>query len=80
MRRIAEEDNDKLYLRYKFVHIKVMIDALCQDKPSCSPRLSFWPPNSSDLNPLNYYVWSIIDHEQVSASQYDVIKDFIKDY
>jgi len=21
----------------------------------------FWPPNSPDLNPLDYYVWSIVE-------------------
>ncbi|KYM94327.1 hypothetical protein ALC62_15046, partial [Cyphomyrmex costatus] len=21
----------------------------------------FWPPNSPDLNPLNYYVWSVVE-------------------
>jgi len=21
----------------------------------------FWPPNSSDLNPLDYYVWSVVE-------------------
>ena len=40
----------------QIVHIKDTTDALWgfQDKPSCSPRLSFWFPNSLDLNPLNY--------------------------
>ncbi|KAG5327807.1 NAAT1 protein, partial [Pseudoatta argentina] len=28
---------------------------------SCSPRLPFWPPNSPDLNPLDYYVWSVVE-------------------
>ena len=60
----------------QIVHIKDTIDALwgCQDKPNCSPRLPFWPPNSPDLNPLDYYVWSVI--ERVTKSrQCDVIKD-----
>jgi len=33
----------------------------------------FWSLNNSDLNPLDYYVWSIV--ERVSVSQCDVIKD-----
>ena len=47
----------------QIVHIKDITDALwgCQDKTSCSPRLPFWPPNSPDLNPLDYYVWSVIE-------------------
>ena len=47
----------------QIIHIKDMTDALwgCQDKPSCSPRLSFWSPNSPDLNPLDYYVWSVVE-------------------
>jgi len=36
----------------------------------------FWSPNSPDLNLLDYYIWnSWKGHKQVSASQYDVIKD-----
>jgi len=28
----------------------------------------FWPPNSSDLNPLDYYVWSIVERSQTSLA------------
>ncbi|KAG5324817.1 MOS1T transposase, partial [Pseudoatta argentina] len=45
--RIKHLINKKMYINY---------DKDCQDKPSCSPRLPFWPPNSPDLNPLDYYV------------------------
>ena len=38
-------------------------DALwsCQEQPSCTLRLLIWLLNSSDLNPLDYYVWSIVE-------------------
>jgi len=47
----------------QIIYIKNTTDVLwgCQDKPSCSPRLPFWPFNSSDLNPLNYYVCSVFE-------------------
>jgi len=49
----------------QIIHIKDTTDPLrgCQDQASCSLQSAvvfwskeFWPPNSSDLNPLNYYV------------------------
>jgi len=55
MRRIAEED-----LRIvQIVYVKDTTDALwgCQDKLSCLP---FWP-NNPDLNPLDYYVSSVVE-------------------
>jgi len=61
----------------QIVYIKDTTDALwgCQDKPNCSPRLPFWPPNSSDLNPLDYYVWNVIERVTNKSRQCDVIKD-----
>jgi len=73
MRRIAKKD-----FQYKSYTLKSTTDDLwgCQDKPSCSPRFPFWPPNSPDLNLLDYYVWNIGERDtNISASQCDVIKD-----
>ena len=41
-----------------FVHNRRMADNLYHH---VTP--SIWPPNSPDLNPLDYYVWSIVDKE-----------------
>jgi len=55
MRRIAEED-----LRYKSYHIKDTTDSLrgrTKRVARCNLLFKeFWPPNSLDLNSLNYYV------------------------
>ncbi|KYM94846.1 hypothetical protein ALC62_14441 [Cyphomyrmex costatus] len=34
-------------------------DVVCVTSRSRSKE--FWPPNSSDLNPLDYYVWSVVE-------------------
>jgi len=34
----------------------------------CVWSKEFWPPNSPDLNPLDYYVWSIV--ERVNKSRH----------
>ncbi|KAG5313072.1 MOS1T transposase, partial [Pseudoatta argentina] len=55
--------------KYSFISVEraqalILDDPRCslsQDKPSCSPRLPLWPPNSPDLNPLDYYVWSVVE-------------------
>ena len=36
-----------------------MTDAL--RLPGQAELLPFWPPNNSDLNLLNYYVWSVVE-------------------
>ncbi|XP_032668322.1 uncharacterized protein LOC116842765 [Odontomachus brunneus] len=61
MRRIAEED-----LRFKSYVIKVrqmLSEAAKMNRVArCNLLLcSFWPPNSPDLNSLDYYVWSVIE-------------------
>jgi len=57
LRRIAEKD-----LWYKSYILKIRQPLWgCQDKPSCSPRLPFWSPNSPDLDPLDYYVWNVVE-------------------
>jgi len=42
--------------------IKDSTDALwgCQELPSRA-RLPFWSSNSPNLNPLDYYVWSVVE-------------------
>jgi len=58
MRRIAEED-----LRYKSYikesHTSHLIQNWLSDNIDMFWSKEFWPPNSPDLNPLNYYVWSV---------------------
>jgi len=59
MRRIAEKD-----LRYKSYILKTDRLRGCQDQASCSLQSAakeFWPPNSPDLNPLDYYMWSVVE-------------------
>jgi len=61
MRQIVEED-----LRYKSYTIKVrqMLSKAARTKrvERCNLLLcSFWPPNSPDLNPLDFYVWSEVE-------------------
>ena len=31
-----------------------------------------WPPNSPDLNPLDYYVWSVIERESNKSRHTDI--------
>jgi len=28
----------------------------------------FWPPNSPDLNPLDYYVWSVVESDVIKTA------------
>jgi len=36
----------------------------------------FWPPNSPDLNPLDHYVWSVVERvTNKSRHPNDIIKD-----
>ncbi|KYN39306.1 hypothetical protein ALC56_06315 [Trachymyrmex septentrionalis] len=53
MRRIVEED-----LRYKSYTIKVR-QMLSEARTKWSKE--FWPPNSPDLNPLDFYVWGVVE-------------------
>jgi len=64
-------------LSIQIVYIKNTTDALwgCQNKLSCSPWFSFWPPNSSDLNPLDYYVWSVVERVTNKSRHPNVIKE-----
>jgi len=61
MRRIAKEN-----LRFKSYVIKVR-QMLSEVKNWLSDNMEmfwskeFWPTNSSDLNPMDYYVWSLIE-------------------
>jgi len=50
----------------QIIHIKNTTDLLrdCQDQASCSLQAlvqEFWPSNSPDLNPLDYYAWSAVE-------------------
>ncbi|XP_032684281.1 uncharacterized protein LOC116850289 [Odontomachus brunneus] len=54
MRRIAEED-----LRFKSYVIKVR--QMLSEAAKMNRVARCWPPNSPDLNPLDYYVWSVIE-------------------
>ncbi|XP_011860031.1 PREDICTED: uncharacterized protein LOC105557396 [Vollenhovia emeryi] len=61
MRRIAEED-----LRYKSYTLKIRqilsgwLNWL-SDNVDMFWSKEFWPPNSPDLNPSDYYVWSVVE-------------------
>jgi len=56
MRRIVEED-----LRYKSYTLKIW-QIFSEAGPSELLAVKeFWPPNSPDLNPLDYYVWSVVE-------------------
>jgi len=78
-KRANNASNCRGGLSIQIIHIKDTTDALwgCQDKPSCSPRLPFSPPNSPEFKSLGLLrmkrSWK--NHKQVLASQYDVIKD-----
>ena len=68
------EDSDKAvdgdYGFWKVVFISTRW-CTCSHESSCTKWLSdnvnmfwskdFWPPNSPDLNPLDYYVWGVIE-------------------
>ena len=76
MRRIAEED-----LRYKSYPLKIRQMLSETGQIELLLWLSFWPPNSPDLNLLNYYVWNVIERitNNVCVSWYpNVIKDAIE--
>jgi len=76
MRRIAEED-----LRYKSYTLKIRQMLSETGQIELLLWLSFWPPNSPDLNLLNYYVWNVIERitNNVCVSWYpNVIKDAIE--
>ena len=49
-----QEDNAKRYTA------KSILDFLARNVPHCVEKLN-WPANSSDLNPLNYSVWSVLN-------------------
>jgi len=71
MRRIAEED-----LRFKSCD-KSSTNALRALKLSGNMEMfwskEFWLPNSPDLNPMDYYVWSVIERvTNKSRSQHDI--------
>ena len=41
----------------------------CRDKLSDFIRAEEWPPYSSDLNPMDYYVWSYLEGKACSKKQ-----------
>jgi len=73
MRRIAEED-----LRFKSCN-KSSTNALRALKLSGNMGMfwskEFWPPNSPDLNPMDYYVWSVIE-QVTNKSRYPNMTSF----
>jgi len=43
---------------------KETVDLLSMETPAFIPP-TFWPPNSPDLNPVDYKVWSVLQEHQV---------------
>ena len=66
MRRIVEED-----LRYKSYTIKVR-QMLSEARTKWSKE--FWPPNSPDLNPLDFYVWGVVERVTNKTSKRRIIE------
>ena len=46
---------------YRFCHRQVDIRHLTRNTPSFIDQ-KMWPPNSPDLNPVDYSIWSIMEH------------------
>ncbi|KAG5345241.1 DYH1 protein, partial [Acromyrmex charruanus] len=44
-----------------FTHTSHLIQNWLSDNVHMFWSKEFWPPNSSDLNPLDYYVWSVVE-------------------
>ena len=71
MRRIAEED-----FRYKSYTLMIRQMLSEATRTSRVVRLGSHSGLATDLNPLDYYVWSVVEKvKQVSTSQCNVIKD-----
>ncbi|XP_018311841.1 uncharacterized protein [Mycetomoellerius zeteki] len=85
VRRIVQED-----LRYKSYVLKVrqMLSEAAKAKRLARCNLlvkDFWPPNSPDLNPLDYYVWGVVErvinkarHPNVASLQAAIEAAFMK--
>jgi hypothetical protein len=47
------------------------LDLLSQETPDFIPP-QLWPPNSPDLNPVDYHIWSVLEQRVYSTRIRDV--------
>jgi len=52
-------------------HAKETADLLSTETPSFIPPI-LWPPNSPDLNPVDYKVWSVLQEQVYNVKVNDV--------
>ena len=52
-------------------HAKETVDLLSTETPAFIPP-TFWPPNSLDLNPVDYRVWSVLQERVYNVKVNDV--------
>jgi len=71
--RLAEED---LCFKSYVIKVRQMLSEVqnwLSDNMEMFWSKEFWPPNSPDLNPMNFYVWNVIERDQqIETSQRDI--------
>ena len=56
-----------------FAYIEISIDLLRRSTPDfIAPDMTLWPPNSPDLNPVDYSIWSVIQQHVYHSRVKDV--------
>lgn len=57
-----------------------LVQNLLSDNVDMFLSKEFWPPNSPDLNPLDFYVWSWDDLQQIQTPKYRIIESCVHRY
>ena len=56
-----------------FAYIEISIDLLRRSTPDfIAPDMTLWPPNSPDLNPVDYSIWSVMQQRVYHSRVNDV--------